>query len=297
MSRRKASLSRIQVAVRSWLRAVRAPARTRPRSLIGRTSALCSNSVRSCSSACWRSAGWYAEPRRLQATRSALGATAAVGSICSRVNCCTTGSSFRGRGASSSCARTAMRRACALVSRCTDREVRVKDVDVERRSASAVFRACVLAHAHAAGRQAGPAALSRRSCERWSRANAPSRCRETTKDRTRKTIAVITTFGNQPTTRNSVASTIPQKPSSGSPSAGPKLSTFQASQKTSGPRRSTAASAASATAIPPATSAPIPRMRRMTPRTGPTSRAYDPPRVGPGRTCFLELAKLVFSCA
>ena len=123
------SLSRIQVAVRSWLRAVRAPARTRPRSLIGRTSALCSNSVRSCSRACCRWAGWYAEPRRLQATRSALGATAAVGSICSRVNCCTTGSSSVGRGASSSCARTAMRRACALVSRCTDREVRVKHVD------------------------------------------------------------------------------------------------------------------------------------------------------------------------
>ena len=34
-----------------------APARCRPRSLIGRTSALCSNNVRSCSSACWRSVG------------------------------------------------------------------------------------------------------------------------------------------------------------------------------------------------------------------------------------------------
>ena len=37
-----------------------------------------------------RWAGWYAEPRRLQATRSALGAMAAVGSICSKVSCSTT---------------------------------------------------------------------------------------------------------------------------------------------------------------------------------------------------------------
>jgi hypothetical protein len=66
-------------------------------------------------------AGWYAEPMRLQATRSALGAIAAVGSICSRVSCSTTASSSVGRRASSSCARTAMRRACAFVIRCADR--------------------------------------------------------------------------------------------------------------------------------------------------------------------------------
>ena len=179
------SLSRIQVAVRSWLRAVRAPARTRPRSLIGRTSALCSNSVRSCSSACCRWAGWYAEPRRLQATRSALGATAAVGSICSRVNCCTTGSSFRRPG----CVEQLRAHRDAPGLRLGEpvhgqggqgkaRRPSKRTVGVSRCSG-----ACVLAHAHAAGRQAGPAALSRRSCERWSRANAPARCRETTKDR------------------------------------------------------------------------------------------------------------------
>ena len=33
----------------------------------------------------------------------------------------------------------------------------------------------------------------------------------------------MTTLGNQPTTRNSVASTIPQKPSSGSPERGPEV--------------------------------------------------------------------------
>src|SRR5207253_3081125 len=51
---------------------------------------------------------------------------------------------------------------------------------------------------------------------------------------TRKTIPVITSFGNQPTTRNSVGSTIAQKPSSGRPIARPKSSTFQASQNNSG---------------------------------------------------------------
>ena len=120
MSRRK----RVVVADpgRACARGTRQSARRRGtgrgRSSAG-SSALCSNSVRSCSRACCRWAGWYAEPRRLQATRSALGAIAAVGSICSRVSCCTTASSSVGRGASSSCARTAMRRACALVSRCT----------------------------------------------------------------------------------------------------------------------------------------------------------------------------------
>ena len=64
--------------------------------------------------------GRYLEPSRLQATRSALGAIVAVGSICNRVSCRTTVSRSVGRCASSSCARIAMRRACALVSRCTE---------------------------------------------------------------------------------------------------------------------------------------------------------------------------------
>jgi hypothetical protein len=119
MSRRNPSLSRIHACVAAWLRAVRASARYSPASLIGRTSALCSNSVRSSSRARRRWAGSYAEPRRLQQTMSALGAMAAVGSICSRVSCRTTSSSSVGRGASSSCARTAIRRACPFVSRCT----------------------------------------------------------------------------------------------------------------------------------------------------------------------------------
>ena len=53
-----------------------------------------------------------------------LGAIAAVGSICSRVSCRTTMSKSVGRGAASSCARTAIRRACALVSQCTDGRLR-----------------------------------------------------------------------------------------------------------------------------------------------------------------------------
>jgi hypothetical protein len=64
----------------------------------------------------------------------------------------------------------------------------------------------------------------------------------------------------------------PQRPSSGRPSAGPKSSTFHSIQKTSGPSR---IAQASATASPPATSAPIPRMRSTTLRTGFTRGAYD----------------------
>ena len=79
---------------------------------------------------------------------------------------------------------------------------------------------------------------------------------------TRKTTAVITTLPNQPMTRNSVASTMPQKPSSGRPTADAKSSTFQASQKITGPIRSTTRSAASATTSPPATRAPIPSRRK-----------------------------------
>src|SRR4029077_11516036 len=82
-----------------------------------------SNSVRSTSSACFSCSGRYEDPRRLQATRSAFGATAAVGSTCSSVSRSTTASRFSGRGPSSSCARTAMRRACVFVSRCTGERV------------------------------------------------------------------------------------------------------------------------------------------------------------------------------
>src|SRR6266511_4869 len=91
----------------------------------------------------------------------------------------------------------------------------------------------------------------------------------------RKTTAAITTLANQPRTRNSVARTMPQKPSSGRPTADAKSSTFQATQKNSGPSRIAATSATSATASPPATRAPIPRMRSTTPRTGLTRRVYD----------------------
>ena len=125
----------------------------------------------------------YAEPSRLQATRSALGAMAAVGSICSSVNCCTTGSSSVGRGASSSCARTAMRRACALVSRWTDREVRVGTSTVERTVVGSVFRRlrpCACACGREASRASSAIATKFRKVVSG---HAPSRCRETTKDR------------------------------------------------------------------------------------------------------------------
>src|SRR5205814_228092 len=57
------------------------------------------------------SAGEYADPSRLQATRWTFGAMAAVGSSCSSVSRRTTSSTPVGRSASSSWARTAMRRA------------------------------------------------------------------------------------------------------------------------------------------------------------------------------------------
>ena len=87
-------------------------------SVIGRITAFISNRVRSCSSPRFRWSGRYDAPIRLQATRSALGAIAAVGSICSMVSRSTMGTSFVGRFASSSCARTAIRRACSFVSLC-----------------------------------------------------------------------------------------------------------------------------------------------------------------------------------
>ena len=126
MSRRKRSLSRIQARVRSWLRlSPAAPARCRPRSLIGRTSALCSNSVRSCSS------GLLEVVRPVRRAEAAPGDEVGAGrdrrgrvdlqqgQLLARPS-----SRSVGRGASSSCARTAMRRACALVSRCTDGRLR-----------------------------------------------------------------------------------------------------------------------------------------------------------------------------
>ena len=79
MSRRKVSLSRSQARVRSWLgpvgRAGEVPGR-------GRSSAAPAHCARTASGPApvpaGAEAGRYAEPRRLQATRSALGAMAAV---------------------------------------------------------------------------------------------------------------------------------------------------------------------------------------------------------------------------
>ena len=97
-----------------------APARYRPRSLIGRTSALCSNSVRSCSSACWRCVGLVrraeaAPGDEVRARRDRRGRV----DLQQRQPLARPSSRSVGRGASSSCARTAIRRACAFVSRCT----------------------------------------------------------------------------------------------------------------------------------------------------------------------------------
>ena len=120
-----------RAACRSW--ATRPRRRGTGRSPIGRTRAPSSNSVRSCSRARLSSSGSYAEPRRLQATRSALGAIAEVGSICNRVSRCTTVSNSVGRRASRSAHRDA--RACSLVSRCTD----VRPSPVPRSSPSGRF--------------------------------------------------------------------------------------------------------------------------------------------------------------
>src|SRR3954454_17560153 len=81
-------------------------------------------------------------------------------------------------------------------------------------------------------------------------------------------------LAEQPTTRNTVARTMPQNPSSGRPTADAKSSTFQAIQKISGPSRIVATSTASATKSPPATRAPIPRMRSTMRRAGLTRRVY-----------------------
>jgi hypothetical protein len=80
---------------------------------MGRSIALCSNSARSCSNAVRRCSVRYTDPSRLHATRSALGATAAVGSICSSVSRSTMATRSVERSASNSCARIATRRACA----------------------------------------------------------------------------------------------------------------------------------------------------------------------------------------
>jgi hypothetical protein len=64
-------------------------------------------------------AGEYEEPSRVQATRCALGATAAVGSSCRNVSRRTVSSRSLGLSAARSWARTATRRAWSLVSSCT----------------------------------------------------------------------------------------------------------------------------------------------------------------------------------
>ena len=90
-------------------------ARYRARSSAGLIIARSSSSVLSRSAAS-SSAGEYADPRRLHATRSALGAIAETGSSCSKVSRRTASSSPAGRDPSSSCARTAIRRASSLES-------------------------------------------------------------------------------------------------------------------------------------------------------------------------------------
>ena len=93
---------------------------TRPRSLIGRTSALCSNSVRSCLERLLEVLGLGTPSRggsRRRGPRSARSPPSGRSAAASAAR--TTASRSVGRGASSSCARTAMRRACAFVSRCT----------------------------------------------------------------------------------------------------------------------------------------------------------------------------------
>ena len=75
--------------------------------------------VRSSSSACVSCSGRYDSPRRVHATRSALGAMAAVGSSCRSVRWLTTSSRSVGRSASRSCARTAICLASVLPRWCT----------------------------------------------------------------------------------------------------------------------------------------------------------------------------------
>jgi hypothetical protein len=121
MSRRQASLARTQsridarhpgISPRSAPSQRAMSARYSARSPAGLIIARSSISERS-RSASASSSGAYAEPSLLHATRSAFGAIAATGSICSRVSRPTTSSSPSGRALSSSCARTAMRRASA----------------------------------------------------------------------------------------------------------------------------------------------------------------------------------------
>jgi hypothetical protein len=121
MFRRQASLARTQSRIdtrhpgmspRSAPSQRAMSARYSARSPAGRIIARSSISSRF-SSASPSSSGAYAEPSLLHATRSAFGAMAATGSICSRVSPRTTSSSPPGRAPSSSCARTAMRRASA----------------------------------------------------------------------------------------------------------------------------------------------------------------------------------------
>ncbi len=80
------------------------------RSSAGRSTPCTSISVKSSIASVSASRG-HAEPSRLQTTTSALGATAAVRSCWSNVRCRTVSARSVGRGLSSNCARTAIRRA------------------------------------------------------------------------------------------------------------------------------------------------------------------------------------------
>jgi len=98
-----------QAAISAPCRAMSSPGRRKPRnSTICRASRARTRSDRS-----------YAPPSRLHRTRSALGATAAVGSICRNARRSTTATRWVGRGASRSCAWMAMRRASSRSRRWT----------------------------------------------------------------------------------------------------------------------------------------------------------------------------------
>ena len=120
MSRRHSSLASTHAAMscsQSFISSGRPgqiaiSARYAARCSLGRISPWWSMS-RCSSSASRRSPGSYDDPSRLQSSRSALGATAAIGSCWTSVSRSTTSSRSVGRGASSSCARTAIRRACS----------------------------------------------------------------------------------------------------------------------------------------------------------------------------------------
>ena len=86
---------------------------------------------------------------------------------------------------------------------------------------------------------------------------------------TRKTIPVMSTSPNQPTTRNSVASTIAEKPSSGRPSAGREVEHVPCHPEDERPEQDRRGHRRERDGEPAgATSAPIPRTRSTMLRTG-----------------------------